>query len=359
VDLEGLVPRRLRPLAMLLVALVTAYWAVRVEPRGAGRLQVAGAVTAGALLVGGVAGSYWWRERDFPRARLAALAAMAVGSLAPVALQPGGPGNLGVFLVAIWASSAGTPGAVIAATAGAAFLALDLVGRADPFQLAALALALVAANGVPRLRAEAQRQQLERAAVQERERLAREIHDVLAHTLSALAVQLEGARLLMGERPDYALARDAVERAHRLAAEGLEETRRAVSALRGEVLPGPDLLPDLAADFERESGVPCRFEVDGAAVPLRPDARLAIYRTTQEALTNVRKHVDADQVSIRLCYAQAGAELTVDDQGRPRPSLAAGGHGLTGMRERAQQLGGRLEAGPTEGGFRVRLWVPA
>jgi signal transduction histidine kinase len=69
--------------------------------------------------------------------------------------------------------------------------------------------------------------------------------------------------------------------------------------------------------------------------------------------------VDASQVSIRLHYADAGAELTVDDRGEPRPAQHSGGHGLTGMRERAQQLGGRLDAGPTEGGFRVRLWVPA
>jgi signal transduction histidine kinase len=150
-----------------------------------------------------------------------------------------------------------------------------------------------------------------------------------------------------------------VERASHLAREGLDETRRAVGTLRGDALPGPDALPRLAADFERDLGIPCRLTVAGDPVDLSPEARLALYRTAQEALTNVRKHADASAVDIHLRYGTDGAELTVEDQGVPRPSrVQGGGYGLSGLRERAELVKGALESGPTPTGFRVRLWLP-
>jgi signal transduction histidine kinase len=364
VDVETLIPQRLRPVIVGLLALGVAYWGLRAEPRGAGGAHIGAVLVAGSLIVGAWSVYSLWRERIRPGPlRTGLLLALAAGSIALVALQPNGPGALGIFVTVIWASRAGVWGAAVALVAGAAYLAATLPRRPDPGATAVLLLGLLAAYVVPRLRAQVQAQQLQQAAVQERERLAREIHDVLAHTLSALSVQLEGARLLMRQRPDDPRALEAVERAHHLTAEGIAEVRRAVSALRGDDLPGPELLPRLAADFERESGVATRFAVEGRAVPLRADARLAIYRTAQEALTNVRKHADASAVSIRLRYADGGAELTVDDEAEAAPSAPPAGppagHGLTGMRERAQLLGGRLEAGPAAGGFRVRLWVPA
>lgn len=201
--------------------------------------------------------------------------------------------------------------------------------------------------------------QVDAAKVEERARLAREIHDVLAHTLSALAVQLEGARLLLRERPGDPAAGEAVARAQRLARDGLEEARRAVGTLRGDALPGPDALARLAGDFERDTGVPCRFAVEGEPVELSSEARLALYRTAQEALTNVRRHAAAEAVDVALRWSPAGAELVVEDQGIPRGDPAANGYGLVGMRERAELIGGELEAGPRPGGFRVRLRVPA
>jgi signal transduction histidine kinase len=93
---------------------------------------------------------------------------------------------------------------------------------------------------------------------------------------------------------------------------------------------------------------------------LPPDARLALYRVAQEALTNVRKHTAATSVRLTLCYGDGGVELTVEDEGTARgQSAPGGGFGLSGMRERAELLGARLEAGPVEGGFRVCLWIPS
>jgi signal transduction histidine kinase len=126
-------------------------------------------------------------------------------------------------------------------------------------------------------------------------------------------------------------------------------------------MPGPDRLPALAETFEEQTGVPIRLRTDGAPRELPPDARLAIYRTAQEALTNVRRHAAAERVELRLRYGDDGTWLTVEDHGRRavNGSAEAGlGYGLTGMRERAELLSGRLAAAPTEDGFRVELYLP-
>jgi signal transduction histidine kinase len=194
------------------------------------------------------------------------------------------------------------------------------------------------------------------AALAERSRVARDMHDVLAHSLSALALQLEGTRLLAqgrGADPDVV---EGLERAHHLAATGLAEARQAIAALRGDALPGPERLRELADAFPNAA-----LTVTGTPREHSSEARLALYRTAQEALTNVRKHSAADHVDIRLDYAADGTTLTVQDHGPGAPvalGAAGGGYGLTGMRERAELLGGRLAAEPTEDGFRVELWLP-
>jgi len=200
--------------------------------------------------------------------------------------------------------------------------------------------------------------QVEAAAINERARIAREIHDVLAHTLAALAVQLEGARLMLERRGGDAEALAAVERSHRLAKEGIDETRSAVSALRGDHVPGPDQLAQLVEEFKHDCGTAAELRVEGAARPLAPDAQLAIYRTAQEALTNVRKHAHPERVEAVLRFETNGTELTVTDVGAQAGSAGDGGYGLLGMRERAELLGGKFEAGATDSGFRVRLWLP-
>jgi signal transduction histidine kinase len=238
------------------------------------------------------------------------------------------------------------------------------------------AAAYVTAYGVRLLREEKERTQaalvrvqasqqalLDAAATAERLRVAREMHDVLGHTFAALAVQLEGARGLLERRSDSRAALAAMARAHQLASEGMHEARRAIGALRGEDLPGPDLLPGLVAEFRRMSRAEARLEIDGEPPELAADVRLALYRTAQEALTNVHKHAHATYVCVRLAYDRGGAVLTVEnddrDGDRDGPALAGAGRGLTGMRERAELLGGSLVAGPTGTGFGVRLTLPA
>jgi signal transduction histidine kinase len=208
--------------------------------------------------------------------------------------------------------------------------------------------------------------ELRSAALAERQRLARDMHDVLAHTLSGLTLQLEGARLMAQLGGDERVAR-AVERAHELAKNGLAEARQAISMLRGDELPGPDRLEGLADAFAADTGIPCRFTVCGTVLELRPEVKLALYRVTQEALTNIRKHGHPDRVSVTLEYRAGDVDLAIQDFGAgpvsgPVPSDGpeqSGGYGLAGMRERAELLGGTLTAGPTDDGFRVELRVAA
>jgi signal transduction histidine kinase len=200
----------------------------------------------------------------------------------------------------------------------------------------------------------------ESAAIAERGRVARDMHDVLAHSLSALALQLEGARLMAADRGSDPEVVEAIERAHHLAADGLAEARDAIAALRGDELPGPERLQQLADGYPGE----CRLTVTGTPRELRSEARLAVYRTAQEALTNALRHGDAERVEIGLAYEPGGTRLVVQDHGEAAPvavgpPTTGGGYGLTGMRERAELLGGRLGAEPTEDGFRVELWLPA
>ncbi len=299
--------------------------------------------------------------------------------VALAALLPGGVALLLIVVAIIQASRCAAPlGPAVALAAGLGYEAAPLaVARVvDPSGLLSSTLGLVfaylAAAGFRRLREEKRTTeallrdvlagrdaQVRAATLDERARLAREIHDILAHTLSALAVQLEGTRLLVEQRPSDPAAVAALARASSLAREGLEETKRAVEALRGDVLPGPEGLPRLAAAFERDTAVPCRLSVAGEPVALSSEARLALYRTAQEALTNVRKHAVPASVAISLRYSAREAELTVEDVGAPRPLVPPGsGNGLNGMRERAALACGRLEAAPTPTGFRVRLWLP-
>jgi signal transduction histidine kinase len=150
--------------------------------------------------------------------------------------------------------------------------------------------------------------------------------------------------------------------------DGLSEARQAVTALRGEHLPVPVTLPTLIAQHNGTDTGHAHLTVTGQSVPLPPQARLAVYRTAQEALSNVRKHAPGATVDVRLDWCRDQVALVVEDGG-PRPDLAdpsisatlhaaGSGYGLTGMAERAQLAGGSLTAEPTASGFRVRLTLP-
>ena len=204
------------------------------------------------------------------------------------------------------------------------------------------------------------------AGLAERQRLAREMHDVLAHSLSGLLLQLEGARMLAADSPADPRIPEAIDRAHHLGRTGLAEARRAIGMLRDDDLPGPDRLEELAAQFQDDCAIPCQLDVSGDARPLGSEARLAVYRVAQEALTNITRHTHADHVDVRLRYEPSATRLTIEDFAREastgeqtRSGDGGGGYGLTGMRERAELLGGTLTAQKTCSGFRVELELPA
>ncbi|WP_417374406.1 sensor histidine kinase [Glutamicibacter protophormiae] len=193
----------------------------------------------------------------------------------------------------------------------------------------------------------------------ERGRMARDLHDVLAHTLSGLTIQLEAARLLASKECGASPLRDAVENAHRLSRTGLQEARRAVATLRGDQIPGPDQIATLVEEHRLSTNGAVRFTARGDPRPLDADASLAIYRTAQEALSNVRKHARGAAVAVSVEWSSAFVTLTVEDDGTVRQGPPTeGGYGLTGMAERAELLGASLETGPCDSGFRVRLAVP-
>lgn len=202
----------------------------------------------------------------------------------------------------------------------------------------------------------------ESAALRERGRIAREIHDVLAHSLSAQMVHLEAARLLIERGAERGEILERVVTSRRMARQGLAETRQALSALRGEMSQVEGFLHELV---ESEGA---RLSVEGETRHLPAEAGLAVRRVAQEALTNVRKHAPGAKVAVRLEYLREEVELEVRDfAGEPKNGVpvdnglgrSGSGYGLLGMRERAELLGGTLEAGPGKEGFVVRLRVPA
>lgn len=201
----------------------------------------------------------------------------------------------------------------------------------------------------------------EAAALTERQRIARELHDVLAHTLAGLALQLEGARLLADRTGADPRLAEQVASSQRLAREGMTSAKRAVEALRGDDLPGPAALPALVAQ-SRLAGLAVTLSVTGAPRPVLTEASLALYRVVQEALTNCAKYVGRDAlVTVALTWGASEVTAEIVDTGGSVdvPALPSGGYGLAGLAERAALAGGSLVAGPVPGGgWRVRVTMP-
>jgi signal transduction histidine kinase len=314
--------------------------------------------------------------RTSARRTIALLMTVTVGSAVLAARQPHGIWEAGPYFVGIVAAlrlerraaalTLGVSLAVLVAVAsagGSGSGAVSVVFGAIPWFLV---MRLMRETRDQHDALEVSRAAEARAAAEaERSRLAREMHDVLAHSLSALALQLESTRLLARDRHVDADVTRAIDQAHHLAAAGLEEARSAIATARGDALPGPERVGALAEAFGEQSGLPVAVEVRGDPRELPPDARLAVYRTAQEALTNVRRHAAAERVEVLIDYHPESTVLVVEDHapcGTPPPLMPAvpgGGYGLTGMRERAQLLGGELLAAPTGDGFRVELRLPA
>ena len=219
---------------------------------------------------------------------------------------------------------------------------------------------------------EAGREETIRAAIaDERNRIARELHDIVAHCVSVMVVQAGAAEDLLDRNPPQ--ARPPLRAVQETGRQAVAELGRMLGLLRGEQgslalrpQPGTAQLRELAEHMS-ETGLPVAFQVEGTPRPLAPGVELTIYRVAQEALTNALKHAGPAQAQLVLRYGEDTVDLEVLDDGRgPGLDVAAGsgpdsgaGHGLIGMRERALLYGGSLVAGPgPDGGFAVRMVLP-
>ncbi len=365
-------------------------------PRGIA-ITVAFAVTAVAWIV-------WLRAVGRYRLMVTALAVMAVagGTLAGLS-----PFSTAIAVGCVVTSSAGVrlsteASLTITAATVAAFLIAGFTVGAPAETLAGYPAAFIGlwAFGLTRraylLRAEEAEAALEQArrahaaenqasALAERARIAREIHDVLAHSLAAVSVNLQAAEGLLGELPadsrgsEVVKAMECIERAVAFTRDGMTETRRAILALRegSDADGGPAATPTagpaptrlvaelrkLTDGYRADGDAVIDLELIGEPRPVGTEAALTAYRTAQEALTNARKHAPGEPVTVGLTFASAALEVRVvnalpaaDDAG---PLAHAGaGYGLTGLRERAALAGGTLTAGPEDGQWSVHLRIP-
>lgn len=365
--------------AINLASLALLVWGITSEARpGLGGSGLAALI----LLIAAVAGWLCWtviRQRPAGWAGLTALAVMALAGGALVVFAP-----LAVVFPAVAALGAtiGWPLPAAAAVAAGGWAAM-LVSVAAAGHSLGVAFGGLAASCAGMVVGISRRQSAERAAeraqqaalvsvetergevarqraelLAERNHLARELHDVLAHTLAALSLQMEAFGTVIDADPAASPAvRHQLERTRQLVREGLDEARGAVQALRDDAAP----LESELARLSREQDA--RFELAGEPRPVPPPAALALYRVTQEALTNAMKHAPGAPVCVRLEFTTGSVRLLVNNgpaAGGPAPLAATGGgYGLPGITERLALLDGRVEAGPSAGGWRVAAEVPA
>jgi signal transduction histidine kinase len=376
--------RQLTAIRMLILAgvLVTVPFA-KPHP-GAGARGVALAVTLGVIFASWI---FWLLSERNTRRTAAALGVIGVAGGVLAGLTPL---STAIAVGCVVTAAAGVrlnTETSLAVTAGtvAAFLATGLAIGVPTETLVGYPFAWIGlwAFGLTRhaylLRAEEAEQTLAEtrrareaethaAALAERARIAREIHDVLSHSLAAVSVNLQAAEGLLDSLPDgspeLGRAIECIGRASILTREGMAEARRAIQALRDDAQPLADQLSALAKEWEADASVPVDFSVSGSPRPVGAEAGLAAYRTAQEALTNARKHAPGQPV--RLCLEFCDSEIAVR-VANPLPAVsdgsaksdAASGYGLTGLRERARLGDGTLVAGPADGEWRVSLRIPA
>jgi signal transduction histidine kinase len=299
-------------------------------------------------------------------------------------LLPSGPGFVIVFLTMLALGYQLPLGMALPGSAPAIALAghaawqhsLHASGAATSLAVGAVMLVVVASRSAVHLRSleEAARRRAAddlAAAEAERTRIARELHDILTHTLSGVQLRLEGTRYLLGQTPAGGVGVEVAEQvdlAHQLALDGLVAARSAITSLRGDTMACPQMLPALVEEI-RQSGLlrDVTLDVHGAPRPLANEVGQAVYRTVQESLTNVAKHVGSQaRARVALKYQTHGVTVEiVDTGGGPRSQLRdlthrpeRVGYGLQGLAERAALLGGCLQAEPLPTGFRVRLALP-
>lgn len=213
-------------------------------------------------------------------------------------------------------------------------------------------------------RAEQAREDEARAAVaDERARIARELHDAIAHGVTVMVVQAEAAEEMLSGAPER--ARKPLHQVQRTGREALVELRRLLGIMReedaaAERAPQPGLANlEALVETVREAGLPVDLRVEGRPAPLPSGLDLSAYRIVQEALTNSLKHSGAERATVAVTYGDRVLDLEVSDDGRGRTPARSAGHGLAGMRERVALYGGELESGPRRGrGYRVRARLP-
>jgi signal transduction histidine kinase len=372
----------LRPLGVVFIAVVvTASAQARPGPglRGTGLVVLITLVVYAASVATAI--SVRWARRGPLAQRLVSLLIGGCG-VALAVLQPGGPveiaASLGVWIAAVRlrpVPAAAVAGAITAGLAAAVGLtAHPAVQSAISATLLCLLLA-VTGQFIRRGREsqdhtelllaqleDAREGEAAAAALTERSRIAGELHDVLAHSLSGLAIQLQGARKIADREAVSGGLRAAIERSAELAKAGLADARQAVGALRGDRLPTLGQLAALVEDFRRDTGADATLRVDGTSRPLPAEASLALFRGAQEALTNIARYAPDATTAVTVTYEAARTVVTVEDHVRvPQAAIlvgAGGGHGLTAMRERAARAGGTARAGPIADGWRVEVEVP-
>ncbi len=293
----------------------------------------------------------------------------------PLVLLAWAYGRLGAWLGTLWGGllQLGGTALIVRQLEGSPLLYADAIGRI----VLMLALALIVA-----VLAERQRQQIDAlqqaqarlrshadtveqlAVSRERNRLARDLHDTLAHSLAALTVQLQALRGALSHDP--AVATGLADEAVSLARSGLQESRAAIQALRTDPLTALGLVGTIRGELrnlEARAGVNCELTVSGEAIDLTSAEELAALRICQEALRNIERHATASHVTVRLAYGHDRFDLTIDDdgQGFDPATLPADAErfGLAGMRERAELAGGELQVRSTPGqGTHIGLMMP-
>ncbi len=317
-----------------------------------------------------------WRGSSGP----ALVAVLALAGLAQFVQCHGEPSNLGWFGICVVTGWIATESSLRTAVLGCGVAVAGLVGEwllltSEPgwgAWIAGTVFTTVACVAARRQRTlleqlrEAQAGLAERSRAEERNRIAGEMHDVIGHALTVSVLHVSSARLSLDEEDPQA-ARDSLQEAERLARESLEEVRAAVGLMRERdgadvrPLPGAADLGDLLDTFRR-TGAEVVLDVEGDLSGVGPTRGLVLYRIVQESLTNAVRHGDGSTVRVGLRVAEQDTAVRIDSGtagGRvPRTGTGAGA-GIDGMRERAEAVGGRLQAGPDRSGWRVEAVLPA
>ncbi len=304
-----------------------------------------------------------WRRRHPERAMAVALVAgLAYQAIIPEVVLP----VAGLFAIGPLAAMRPPRTSLIWLLALASLAALNFLTAPPGDALFALALVVVAwaLGEASRSRQVALGEEAQRAVSEEQARIARELHDVIAHSVSVIVVQAGAADDVFESRPDQ--ARGAIRSIESTGREALAELRRLLGAVRpaedpGPAAPQPGLESlDALAEPVRAGGLEVVVRREGEPAPLPAGVDLSAYRIVQEALTNTLRHARATRAEVVLRYGRDELEVEVLDDGRASvPQAPRSGHGLLGMRERASLLGGTLEAGPLpSGGYRVHATLP-